>query len=37
MEESFIEIFRKAFQTVYVGDSCEHMKEINQQHILLEV
>ena len=29
MEESFIKIFRKGFQSVYVGDSCEHVKEIN--------
>ena len=31
MEESFMKICRKGFQTVYVGASCEHVKEINQR------
>ena len=31
MEESFMKIGKKEFQTVYVGASCEHMKEIDQR------
>ena len=26
-----MEIFRKGFQSIYIGDSCEHPKEINQR------
>ena len=28
MEESFMKICRKVFQTVYVGGSYEHVKEL---------
>ena len=31
MEESFMKMFRKGFQSVYVGDSFEHVKEISQR------